>query len=265
MNEVKICKKKLTESGGGVCTLSFIAMIVSAAGLALEFLGTLGYTSFNDVSQNYMFANDVFSYIFTYDKSIITFVLSLTVFFAACANRRKKKIGGELPAIVILTSVACSASPIAFMVYLFDSGNLADIFSNGSDSEIFRAVMGILVYALPLLACFLLLMCGITIAAKLGGESYTVSVPIVKTVALKADDGFVENIAKHSADALIPHHEIDHDSVVSEETAKPEPTVDIIPDAVPAVAETETVRCHDCGEMVRHNAKFCQKCGAKMM
>lgn len=69
--------KKLTEAGGGVCLLAFTAALISAMGLAMEFLGSLGYNRYADVAQTYVFAQNAYDYIFTYDKAIITFLFQL--------------------------------------------------------------------------------------------------------------------------------------------------------------------------------------------
>lgn len=264
MNEVKKCRKRLTESSGGACFLAFLAMAVSAVGLALELWGTWGYNRFNDDSRDYIFAGNAFNYIFTYDKSIITFVFSLVVFCITAANRRRKRIGGEMPAFVIMMSAAISVSPAAFIVYAFSNSEVIDVFSAGSDSEVFRVVMGVLVYALPLLACLLLMICGIVIAFKLVGENYTASVPIVKAVAINSEDKLTDAIAEDSTKSDNVIYEKNNNTITADK-------LDSLltdggdQDAVPASIEAEPTICHACGETVRPGAKFCQKCGAKMV
>lgn len=265
MTETKIFRKKLTEAGGGVCFLAFTAVIVSAMGLAMEFLGSLGYNRYDDVSQTYVFAPDIYDYIFTYDKSIVTFLISLTVFFVLLAYRRKKKIGAELPTIMIISSVACAVKPVTFLVYALNNSEFVDLFNNAGDSKSFLAIMTVLIYALPLMSCLFIMICGIVITLKLIREDFKVEVPVMRFEKAQKDDAtetVLPAVEKPVTEEIVPDFEFKNSNYMPSESEEPE--IKAVPASAEMVNEPKNDVCPRCGEQLKPDAKFCQSCGEKI-
>ncbi len=266
MTETKVCRKKLTESGGGVCLLAFTAAFISAMGLAMEFLGSLGYNRYSDVAQTYVFAKSAQDYIFTYDKAIITFLISITTFFILMAYRRKKKVGAELPAIIIITSGACAVKPIAFLLYALNNSEFVDLFRNSGDSRTFLAVMTVLVYALPLVSCLFLMICGLVLAIKLMGEDFRVEVPSLRFEEIVKDEDITEDLIakteKKKTEEVIPNFEFKNSNYMPKEDKEKEDKA--IEASAVMVEKSNTEKCPHCGEKLKTDARFCQSCGEKI-
>lgn len=267
MAETKVSRKKLTEAGGGVCLLAFTAAFISAMGLAMEFLGALGYNRYADVAQTYVFAKDAQDYIFTYDKSIITFLISITAFFILMAYRRKKKVGAELPAVLIISSAACAIKPVAFLLYALNNSEFVDLFRNSGDSRTFLAVMTVLVYALPLVSCLFLMICGLVLAIKLMGEEFRVEVPSLRFEEIVKDEDITEDLItkteKKKTEEVIPDFEFKNSNYMPPEAAK-EKEEKAVEASVVMVNESKDGKCPHCGEKLKADARFCQSCGGKI-
>lgn len=268
MTETKICKKKLTEAGGGVCLLAFTAVLISAMGLAMEYLGSLGYNRYADVAQTYVFAANVYDYIFTYDKSIITFLISITAFFILLSYRRKKKVGVELPSFLIISSLACSVKPVTFLVYVLNRSEFMDLFRNAGDSRTFLAVMSVLVYVLPLFACFFLFICGLVLFVKLLSETFTAEVPYMKYEKPEETEDDKESVIisaseNNKKEEIVPDFEFVNSNYAPVDKKKiTENTVeDVLHDTN---AEKKENKCPHCGADLKPDAKFCQSCGGKI-
>lgn len=250
MAENKFCRKKLTESGGGICFLAFLSLLVSVMGLIMEFLGTLGYNRYSDVEQNYVFASNLSDYIFTYEKSIITAVISLITFFVFLAYRKKKKIGADFSMMLIFSSLVCAIKPLAFLVYVFNDSEFLELFSESGDSRTFLAIMTVLIHALPLISCLFLLICGLVIALKLIREDFRAEVPV-----LTFEKPVVESIEK-------PDYEVKNNNYPQQSDEAPTNAVAVSADITPEQSER---KCPACGAKLKPDAKFCQLCGEKIV
>lgn len=267
MTETKKHTKKLTEAGGGVCLLAFTAALISAMGLAMESLGSLGYNRYADVAQTYVFAQNAYDYIFTYDKAIITFLISIITFFILMAYRRKKKVGAEMPAIIIISSAACAVKPVTFLVYALNNSEFVDLFRNSGDSRTFLAIMTVLIYALPLVSCIFLIICGLVLALKLMGEDFRVEVPSLKFEEIVKDEEKTEadmtKNEKVKSEETIPDFEFKNSNYMPKENKETEnKAVDAY---AQMVIKSEAEKCPHCGEKLKTDARFCQCCGEKIV
>lgn len=43
------------------------------------------------------------------------------------AYRKKKKVGAEMPAIIIISSAACAVKPVTFLVYALNNSEFVDL------------------------------------------------------------------------------------------------------------------------------------------
>lgn len=268
MSAAKVCRKKLCDAGTAACIFSFVALLASAAGCALEFAGSEIYRmEFGDYNSK-LFVDKCEEYFAAYENSVTSFVLAAAVFIICVINRKRKKIGAEMGALVTLVSAAAAIAP-ALYVYNYleqDSTFRKMIEENGTNEMQFMYVMQILMYALPLLACVFLFLCGITLWGRNATDSFLVNCPVMKMQPVHMPEDYMEVKVQSKPEETAPSFEFTNSNYTAPEPSAIQSAQDI---SVPPEQSAETVipdtpRCLKCGAVLKNGAKFCQRCGTKI-
>ena len=286
MTEPKTYSKKLTESGGAACVLTFIALLLSCAGVLTEYIGVSIYNQYYITRKSSIFAADFISFVDVYEKPIILTLVTFVLFIVLFVSRRKKKTGGEIPAIMLICSIAFAVKPICDIAQMISTGEFSATMRYASDGDKFRAVLNLSISALPLVSCFLLLIAGLVLCTRLAGEDFTVSVPMTKRMAVTP----AQTQTPAPQNAVEPKFEYGHSNYIEPDVADnykknngAEPVNAVISDAKPdnnenltsddnsaedntavavETAENEELTCSVCGSKSPFGSKFCKKCGA---
>ena len=261
MSETKTYKKKLTDAGGAVCVLSFIALCLSAAGVMLEYIGTAIYNNYNSGSVEHILVKNWEEFASVYEKSAILAVFSFIIFITALKARNKKKIGSATAALTVFMPVVMAVVPAINTVKLVTSGSFRDSLFDGNSRESIESAVLLSNAAIPLFVCFFLLLSGLILAGRLIGEEFHADVPASKRVAVmpeqKAERETTPDIPKDGYISSEPENEYRRPDgaeqvsapVVTEETAKDNEQ------------QEEKSVCKFCGAELKDNAKFCSVCG----
>lgn len=270
MSEVKRYTKKLTNSGGGVCALSFIAFLLAAAGASMDFVVTAIYNRYYYNKKDSMFASNWFEYIKTYDQSLILVFFTFAAMCCIFSSKRKRKIGSGFAALITVTSLALAAGPISMIIEKLANGELTNAVKYDNDYAKFVAVSNLIVYALPAFSSFLMLLAGIVLIGRVSSEEFTVE---ISTVGKNAASNNEINSDAVSAKIDITDEKksvnnyIDPNLVKSieepDDNAATASAVMTESESKDESAENETV-CSVCGSKITGNAKFCRNCGNKL-
>ncbi len=254
--------KKLTNSNGAVCVFALLAFVFAAIGAAFDPLATLIHNAVYKHDIDHMFIYDLddtldtlFNYLQIYSTSIMLCIISLVVMILMFKNKGKKGLSSTTASIIIFTALAGITLPAVGMVERLKN-SIMEIKSNYTDQTVFLRVCDFLVYCIPLISGFFLLLSGLCLALKLSGESFTVEIDRVSDIQLPAEHGFGQmqepafnkepfTAPVNNAEAPIP-------------AAAP---------VIPAPAAGQSVsepKCPHCGSTLKNpNAKFCSVCGQK--
>lgn len=256
MTVVKTSKKKLCDAGTASWLTALVALIASALGATLEFIGReIYYREFYE--RRWLLAENASDYFATYQKSILLFAISLTVLAVCVVNRRKKKIGAEFGAIVTVASAAMAAIS-GWEVYRLFTDSAATLAAQGSDEARFLYVIQALAYGLPFLSAAFLFICGITLWGRNATDDFSVACPCMKYMPEPQDTDAGEQTVQKSdkPKEVKPSFEFTNSNYIS-----PSDEVDSI--KTQAVIK-ETARCKGCGAELKDGAKFCPRCGEKL-
>lgn len=291
-------KKKFTRGGGAPLVLTVIALIISLIAAFEEFIARAVYNAAFDTKTDKVFLSDIIGF-FTMDRNSVSviriytekaFILALVAFISfivLAASARKKKIVSGEAWMMMITSAACAIEPVIYMTYFF-SNDIYKNFSDSNDGVRFRSFYGFLIYALPLLAAFLLCLAGFILLIRLAKEKAvyindeTAEITAESVTAADTETAYVppmsDSIFRPQAEAVMPEAvlpvqtapEAEAAPETSEEnTSEPEEILQTVPaetaqEPEPVITyEAEKVFCGNCGQQLDPAAKFCNNCGAK--
>ena len=254
--------KKLTNASGAVCVFALLSFVFAAIGAAFDPIATLIHNAVFKHDIDLMFipsCNDtlsnVYYYILIYSSSIVLCIASLVIMILMFKNKGKKGLSSTTASIIIFTALAGITLPAVGMVERLKN-SVMEIKSNYTDQTVFLRVCDFLVYCIPLISGFFLLLSGLCLALKLSGESFTVEIERVSDFQLPAEHGFgqMQEPAFNKEPFAAP---------VSNPEAVIPAAVPVIP--TPAASQTESEpKCPHCGAVLKNpNAKFCSVCGQK--
>ena len=262
MSETKTYKKKLTDAGGAVCVLSFIALCLSAAGVMLEYIGTAIYNNYNSGSVEHILVKNWEEFASVYEKSAILAVFSFIIFITALKARNKKKIGSATAALTVFMPVVMAVVPTINTVKLVTDESFRDSLFDGSSSESIVSAVLLSNTAIPLFSCFFLLIAGLILVGRLIGEEFYADVPTAKRVAVmpeqQADRKTTPDIPKDGYISSEPENEYRRPDGAEQVSA---PVVTEEAEKEDTEQQEEKSVCKFCGAELKENAKFCSSCG----
>ena len=259
MNKVT---KKLTNSSGAVCVFALLSFVFAAIGAAFDPLATLIHNAVFKHDIDHMFIynfNDsldtVYNYFQIYSTSVMLCIVSFVVMILMFKNKGKKGLSSTSASIVIFTALASIPLPVIGMIHRL-TNSIMEIKSRDTDQTVFIKICELLVFSIPLLAAFFLMLSGLCLALRLSGETFTVEIDTVSDIQLPAEHGFgqMQEPAFNKGPFTTP--------VSSPEAVIPA-AAPVIP--TPAVSQPEAEpKCPHCGSVLKNpNAKFCSVCGQK--
>ncbi|ADU20588.1 hypothetical protein Rumal_0025 [Ruminococcus albus 7 = DSM 20455] len=262
-----VCKKKLTYSGGGVCVMTCIAALLAMCAPAGNYIGGLLYTQF--------FSKQVFDMSFELDTFLynnIAYIpmalFSLVIMFWAFSAAKYKRMGREFGWVSIFMSITLSLHPALLLYILSKKDNfIGDYFNSNYDSDKFIGSVILAKICFPIIAGLLILIAGIVVLARIGGEDFVVEVPRriknkkekVQTVSTPEYTAVPENSEQESAFGFG-----ENTQPVQGLTGETKPaTYNEDPNAVTPKRPSVKL-CPKCGELVGDDELFCSNCGYRM-
>lgn len=186
----KTVKKTLTNSGGGVCMLAFLAMLFSVCTALLEVIAVQLYNRFYSNRITFIYANTPYEYIKLYETGIIMSMLSVVTAVWAFSSAKKKKLGREFSVVNMFLPPAICIMPAVKVFSLVTGKAFSDAFSFGSDGDKFRMAVKLLCSALPVLAGIMLFAAGFAVLGKLSAESFSVEISSAGEKKVRESDFF---------------------------------------------------------------------------
>ena len=275
----KICKKKLTNSGGGVCFLTCLAAIFALLASTDNYLPGLLYSQFFS-RQIYNMEFDLEIYFYRESSNFVMSVFALVMMFWAFSAAKYKRIGKEFGWLNILLPPALCSYPATRLYMMFATNNdfFDTYFKTKYDSDKFEGIVVIAREGLPILAGLLLIISGIIVLARIGGDDFSVEIPraakkskapaeSTDTVSAPADNdpegafGFGENtqpvqgLTGETKPATYGENTGTETSYSSASAAAQDDNRLIRP---------SVKLCPKCGELVGDDELFCSNCGFRM-
>ena len=249
--------KKMTNSTTLMCVFSIIALFFGAVGAAFDPLATLIHNAVFKHDVDAMFLNfsdsltKVTMYFTIYGSAVFMAVLAFVVMILMFKNKDKKNLSSSTASLIIFSTLAALPLPIVGMINELKT-NISTIKSNFTDQTIFMRVSLLLVYCIPLISGFFLLLAGLCLALRLSGETYTVE---VERVEKAVPDRFNQQ--------PVPNQFAQPDMNSFRQPAPFVPQPSAAPEA--ASVQSEPAVCPHCGAPLKSpDAKFCSACGQKV-
>ena len=272
-----VYRKKLTNSGGGVCFLLFLAMIFTLCAAAADFIAGALYGQFF-TRQVYDMDPDPIEYVMKYSSSITAAVFAVIMFIKAACASKGRLISKEYGWTGIFMGLTFGLVHAARLVWAIRNTHGFDqYFDTGYDNDTFRGAVEIAKDGLPIVSGVLFIIAGLAVLIRLGREDFIIEAPRAeKHKASKntaeADEtafGFGENshnvqgLTGETKPATYGSAEEDSDSGYKETPETPEPVS--YPSNTENTAKRPTVHlCPKCGELVSSDELFCSNCGCQM-
>lgn len=281
----KIYRKKLTNSGGGVCFTAGLAAALACCAAAGDFLAALIYGQFYTI-QVYPKYGNFSEQIRNHGSAAVTAVFAVIMFIWALSAARGKRLGREFGLLGIFMGASLCLLP-AEQLYSLLISDLTDVyFGTGYDSDVFQGVVELARPGLPILSGLLLIFAGIAVLARISNEDFVVKAPEAgkkKKSAKKSDeydddlpdprgfgDGKVEQGLTGETKPATYNDPTEEKPVHKERPAEPvkaeTPAVQEAPaQEINKPAKKATIKlCPDCGELVGEDELFCANCGHRM-
>ena len=256
--------KKMTNSTTVMCVFSVIALFFGAVGAAFDPLGTMIHNAVynHDVDSLFMYGNDTIDkltwYFNIYGSSVFMAVLSLVVMILLFKNKGKKNLSSSTASLIIFSTIAALPFPVIGMISEL-TNNISKIRSSDTDQTVFLKVCQLLVFCIPLVAGFFLLISGLLLALRLSGETYTVEIERVEKTA-PANEFIPQQMQNQPIQNQFAQPDMNS-------FRQPEPIAPVIPVPQPAAPENEQASkmCPHCGAQLKSaTAKFCSTCGQQV-
>lgn len=264
----KVYRKTLTNSGGGVCTLTGFAAVFALAAAAGDFIAGAVYTQFYK-NQVYDMTPDPIEYIRDNNGGIVMGLFALIMFIWALTAAKGRRMGREFGWLGIFMGLGLTLSPAVKLYEIFDSDLMSRWFDTAYDSDKFRGAAELAKAGLPALAGLLLLIAGIIVLARIGGEDFEIEAP---RAAKKAEAPKPEKPMKNDARGFGENTQQiqgltgeTKPATYGEKEEAPAAVKEGSPAPAPRPAKKATVKlCPNCGELVGEDELFCSNCGQKM-
>lgn len=286
MEDVKIYKKKLTNAGGGTRFLAFLALLFAGLGCALEPLAKIVYKLYKDTELDVLFSNDWVGYIEKCMPSITVAVVALVYFLVLLGSSKKMNVGSFETVLAVFTGIALIISPAYNIATLIGKNTFISQIKKGGVSG-FTNICELLVFTLPALSAFFIILSGLALAGRLMEENIQVEIPLRSNVDLDAvnevinrqpytpaDNGYSNvNDNTFAMPAAQPQNETANDNFIRPAEVKEETvtavaeTSPLIPDVSSeenSISENTEKTCPNCFAKLKSNAKFCASCGTKL-
>ena len=174
-----IGRKKMTNSGGGVCILTCIAALLALCSASGDYLKGMLYSQFFS-RQVYEMKFDLEKYLYNSSSCIEIAVFALVMMFWAFSAAKFKRMGKAFGWINIIMSPVLCIYPAIRLKYMLGD-NYSDFFNlyfkTQYDSDKFVGVGLLSETAFPIMAGLLLIISGIIVLARVGGEDFVAEVP----------------------------------------------------------------------------------------
>lgn len=260
--------KKLTNAGSASCVFAVLAFVFALCGAVLEPVSTAIHNAVfeHDIDNMFLYTHDdtvmtIYHFFDIYGSGIFMAVLSFVAMIILFKNKRTKGLTAASASLIIFAALAAIPLSVFGMITEIQE-DILKLTSDDTDQTVFVSVCRLLVFCLPLIAGFFLLLSGLFLALRLSGESFTVEVERAEKAAAQMFDGFPAD-NQYAAGAFMPEQNSVQPQAVSEapvEAVVPEPT------AAPEVSEEPAApaTCPHCGAVLKTGAKFCSACGQKV-
>ena len=257
--------KKMTNSTTLMCVFSIIALVLGAIGAAFDPLATLIHNAVFSHDVDYMFLYDTnktiskLTFYFTiYGSSVFMAVLALVVMILLFKNKGKKNLSSSTASLIIFSVIG--ALPLSLFGMIGElTESISKIRSSDTDQTVFLKVCELLVYCIPLLSAFFLLLTGLLLALRLSGESYSVAVERVEKVA-PANEFIPQQMQNQPIQNQFAQPDMNS-------FRQPEPAAPVAPVLQPTAPDSEPAvkMCPHCGAQLKSaTAKFCSTCGQQV-
>lgn len=294
MKDKKVHMKKVTTAGGGTIILGFFALLFGMLGILLEPAAKALYpVIFDGKSLEKLFSDDWVGYLEVCMPSVAIFVISLVMLFNLFGSVKKANAGSFSITLIIFIGVSNILTPVYHIVNLMNNSSFMDEIKKGGYWT-FTGTCQILVYGLPAISAFFLLLAGLALAGRLVDSDIEVNVsPIVaantdndiQNTNVNADmnysnvndNGFSMPEAEPVvANVLAAPSQQAAEEINTEESAnKAEDTSEVLFENTEVsdgnagedleVSAVKAKFCGKCGMKIeKDNAKFCPKCGEKL-
>lgn len=261
--------KKLTNAGTASCVFAVLAFVFAICGSVFDPVATAIHNSVfeNDIDSMFFYSHDdtavtIYHFFDVYGSGIYMAVLSFVAMIILFKNKRTKALTASSASLIIFAVIADLPLSVFGMVNTIQQ-DILKLTSDDTDQTVFICVCRLLVFCLPLIAGFFLLLAGLFLALKLSGESFSVEIESVEKSAKQSFDGFpAEN--QFAANVFIPEHPVQHSEPI---TTTPEAFATPVAETFSSEKTEEPkapATCPHCGAVLKTAAKFCSACGQKV-
>ena len=265
----KVYRKKLTNSGGGVCVLTGLAAVFALCAAAGDHLAGVVYAQFYK-RQVYDMSFDPLELIEGRRCAIVTAVFALIMFIWALTAAKGKKMGREFGWTGIFMGLSLSIEPVLDLWRKLEGSFISNHFRTDYDSDKFRGAVELAKSGLPMLACVFIMLAGLAVLIKAGGEDFVLEAPRAGRKQKSSDDDSarsfgegtqeVQGLTGETKPATYSEKPADAEEVPATEPATEAKTMTW---EKPAKKPTVNL-CPECGELVGVDELFCSNCGHKM-
>lgn len=282
----KLYRKKLTNSGGGICTAAGFAAVIACCGAAGEFLAALLYDRFY-TQRVYPRYTSLVKLVENYGCAAVTAVFAVIMFIWAVSAARGKRLGREFGLMGIFMGAALCLSPGVGLYSLLTSDFIEVYFKTAYDSDKFQGAVELARYGAPIISALILLFAGIGAMARISGEDFVVEAPRGRKRPKSDKETSPDPEGGEFADPRTfgsgrvdrgltgetkpaTYGEAEEAPLMEEQPVAEEKT---LTEDTPAKAEGPAERpqkksaislCPKCGELVGKDELFCSNCGYRM-
>lgn len=276
-----IGRKKMTNSGGGVCLMTCIAALLALCSAADDYLPGLLYTQFFS-RQVYDMSFNLEDFLYRNSSYISVAVFALVMMFWAFSAAKFKRMGKAFGWVNIFMSPVLCIYPALKLYDILGTDFFDKYFKTNYDSDKFVGAAALAKVGFPLIAGLLLILSGIVVLARVGGEDFVAEVPRggkkekAQPVSTDNNISVPENNEQESSAFGFGENTQSVQGLTGETkpatyNEAPVNTGTFYQPEAPAV-DTSDMRpkrpsvklCPKCGELVGDDELFCSNCGFRM-